>query len=100
MAYRLRGICNHMSDEPCSRCWYQMHGQHGHVQGQQGERIVTPLVVSFPEGLVVEHAFDPWDTPRPVSSREELRQLGLRQGVTPHYLRDSMIWRATPDRWV
>ncbi len=91
--------CNHRSDEPCSRCWYEAVGRP-HFAGQLPTSTFAPFVSSFPEDLVYEHAFDPWERPRPVSSREELRQMCLRQGVTANYLRDSIVWRSGEQRWI
>lgn len=90
MSYRIRGNgCNHRSDAPCTRCWAEWRREAR-----------APLVVSFPDELFMEHAFDPWDRVRPVSSREGLRQLCEAQGVTSHYLRDSMTWKTGPNRWI
>lgn len=101
MTYRIRTNtgCNHRSDEPCTRCWYAECGG-GHFQGAPPQIIVTPFIVTFPEDLMYEHAFSPWERVQPVSSREELRQLCNRQGVTANYLRDSTVWRSGEQRWV
>jgi len=91
MSYRIKTNtgCNHLIGEPCERC-----------EADMAAAPRTPAVVSFPDELVMEHAFDPWDPVRPVSSREELRQLCNKQGVTSHYLRDSMVWKTGETRWV
>jgi hypothetical protein len=101
MTHRVRTNtgCNHRSDEPCSRCWYESQ-RGGHFQGAAPTVLLRPYIVSFPDELVMEHAFAAWERPHPVSSREELRRLCNERGVTSHYLRDSTVWRSGEQRWV
>ncbi len=80
--------CDHWSDEPCERC-----------DGWRERPIAMPAAQSFGEH-VLEHMFHPWETPYPVTSREQLRQECEKREVYSHYLRDSMGWHSGPRRWI
>jgi hypothetical protein len=80
--------CNHVMGDPCARCDAQMSGP-----------ICTPAIQSFPEAIY-DNMYHPWETPKPISSREELRQECERRGVYSHSLRDSMHFKSGPTRWI
>lgn len=88
--YRVRSNtgCSHWSDEPCERC-----------DAWRTAPVCAPATQTFTD-ITLEHMYDPWETPRPISSREELRQECIKRDVTSQYLRDSMLFRSGPTRWI
>jgi hypothetical protein len=89
MRFRIRSNtgCDHWNTEACERC------------ASDAERpLAIPYVQSFNE-RIYEHMYDPWETPRPISSREELRQECVKRGVFSHDLRDSMVFKSGPTKW-
>lgn len=103
MTYRVRTNtgCNHRASDPCTRCWYAHHGRHGHVQGAPHLIVRAAYVMpGFPEDTMFDNAFDPWDRGYPVSSREQLREMCIKQGVDSMYLKESSVWRSGPTRWI
>jgi hypothetical protein len=90
MTFRIRSNagCDHWNTESCDRCDADMLAEPR-----------TPFIQFFDE-RTYEHMYDPWETPRPISSREELRVECERRGVYSHDLRDSIVWKSGPTRWV
>lgn len=61
--------------------------------------IGAPAVITF-KPAVFEHMYNAWETPRVIETPQELRAECAKRGVTSEYLRDSLLWRSGPDRWV
>ena len=100
-------ICQrHYCAKPCNDCaldaFVAAFARATHAQSAQWraptDTIASPAVITF-KPLIFEHMFHPWETPRAFDSPRELRKEAEARGVTPHYLRDSTLWRSRDPRW-
>lgn len=93
-------ICQrHYSAKPCDACTHDAFLARVFPPSEvSGPTLGSPAVITF-KPLVFEHMFHPWETPRAFDSPRELRKEAEARGVTPHYLRDSTLWRSRDPRW-
>lgn len=86
-------ICHlHYETLPCVQC--ANRAAHTPYEG-----LPAPNIIIFKEHTN-ENLFHEWEKPHPVSTPEQLRDMCNERGETSHYLRDSLIWKSGPRRWV
>lgn len=93
-------VCQrHYCAKPCDGCAHDAFVRRMYTDDViASTNITSPAVIVF-RPLVFEHMFHPWETPRAFDSPRELRKEAEARGVTPHYLRDSTLWRSRDPRW-
>jgi hypothetical protein len=87
--------CNHLDNEPCAAC----EADKARTAALGARPLAAPALQFFGEH-VFEHMYDPWEKMPTISSPEVLRQEAEKRGLTSEYLRDSLIHKSGPNRWV
>lgn len=86
----------HYCLKPCDQC---AHAAFLRRVFTEPATFGAPAVITY-KPLIFEHMFHPWETPRAFDTPRELLAASTERGHTPHYLRDSTLWRSREPRWV
>lgn len=90
-------ICHlHYQQQPCEQCGVNAFLRRVGLLADTPRRYHS--VQSFGE-IVIDNMFAPWETPFPVTSREQLREECAKRGVYSQYLLDSVHWHAGGRKW-